>query len=63
MVLGLIPLFIMAGFLESFVTRHSEWHMAIKGGIILASLAFILYYFVVYPYRMFHLRTEAEDEI
>lgn len=62
MVLGLIPLFILAGFLESFVTRHSEWHAGTKAGIIISSFLFILYYFVLYPHRMFHQTQIAEDE-
>ena len=48
-VIGLIPLFVMAGFLESFVTRLTEWHWMVKGGIILTSAFFILFYFVIYP--------------
>lgn len=47
--LGLVPLFIIAGFLEGFVTRHTEMHDAIKLFIILASAGFIIYYFVFYP--------------
>ncbi|MFZ1686646.1 MAG: stage II sporulation protein M [Flavobacteriales bacterium] len=54
-VLGLVPIFIMAGFLESFVTRHApilnEW---VSGGIIAVSGAFILFYFVIYPYHVEH---------
>ncbi len=46
---GLIPIFVTAGFLESYVTRHTEAPMAFKLTIILGSLAFILYYFVVLP--------------
>ena len=48
-VIGLVPLFIIAGFLESYVTRLTDWHWAAKGGIILTSAFFILYYFVFYP--------------
>jgi uncharacterized membrane protein SpoIIM required for sporulation len=47
--IGIIPLIILAGFLEGFVTRHTEWHWAIKLSIILASLSFVLFYFVFYP--------------
>lgn len=58
-VLGLVPVFIMAGFLESFVTRHApvlnEW---VSGGIIAVSGAFILFYFVILPYHVEH-RTRA----
>lgn len=47
--IGIIPLIIMAGLLEGFVTRHTEWHWSIKLSIILSSLAFVLFYFVFYP--------------
>lgn len=48
-VIGLVPLFIMAGFLESFVTRLTEMPIALKLFIIATSLAFVLYYFIFYP--------------
>ena len=51
-VIGLVPLFIIAGFLESYVTRLTEWHWSIKGGIILTSILFIAYYFVIYPAQL-----------
>lgn len=47
--IGIIPLILMAAFLEGFVTRHTEWHWSIKLSIILCSLAFVLFYFVLYP--------------
>ncbi|RDC64264.1 stage II sporulation protein M [Adhaeribacter pallidiroseus] len=40
---GLVPVFIVAGFLESFVTRHTEMPMALSLFIILTSLFFILF--------------------
>jgi len=46
---GLVPVFIMAGFLESFVTRYTEMPIVLSVGIILTSLCFILGYFVYYP--------------
>lgn len=49
MVIGLIPLFITAGFLESFITRQTHWPMPVKAGIIVLSALFIIYYFVIYP--------------
>lgn len=49
MVVGLVPVFIAAGFLESFVTRYTTMPLWLSLFIILASLAFILYYFVVLP--------------
>ncbi len=49
MVIGLVPIFILAGFLESFVTRYTEMPVWLSLAIILGSLAFILYYFVFLP--------------
>ncbi len=47
--IGLIPIFVVAGFLESYVTRLTEMHIALKLIIIIGSLSFIVYYFVVLP--------------
>ncbi len=54
LVVGLVPIFITAGFLESFVTRHTELPIFIKAGIILLSALFISYYFIIYPYIVFN---------
>lgn len=52
-VIGLVPCFIVAGFLESFVTRHSPvMYPEASASIILASLVFIIVYFIVYPYHV-----------
>ncbi len=48
-IIGLIPVFIMAGFLESFVTRHTGMPVVLSMFIILFSLFFIIGYFIVYP--------------
>ena len=47
--IGLIPIFIVAGFLESFVTRHTEMPMWLSLSIIGSSAAFIVWYFILYP--------------
>ncbi len=49
MTVGLIPVFIVAGFLESFVTRYTGMPIWLSLAIILSSLAFIMYYFVLLP--------------
>jgi uncharacterized membrane protein SpoIIM required for sporulation len=49
-VVGLVPVFIAAGFLESFVTRLTHWHWVAKLSIILLSALFIIGYFVIYPF-------------
>lgn len=48
-VIGLVPIFITAGFLESFITRHTEMPVFLSLFIILMSLLFIIGYFIVYP--------------
>ena len=46
---GLIPVFILAGFLESFVTRYTEMPLWLSLFIIFGSLTFIIWYFIIYP--------------
>lgn len=53
-VIGLVPIFIAAGFLEGFVTRHTDMPLALSLFIILSSAAFILYYFILYPRLLHH---------
>lgn len=48
-VIGLVPVFIMAGFLESFVTRYTEMPLALSLSIIGISFLFIIGYFIVLP--------------
>jgi len=49
---GLVPIFITAGFLESFITRQTEMHIAYKLLIIGGSAFFIIFYFVIYPQKL-----------
>jgi len=48
-VVGVVPIFIVAGFLESFVTRYTNMPLWLSIFIILGSLFFVLWYFVLYP--------------
>lgn len=50
--LGLVPIFFIAGFLESFVTRHTEMPVAVSLLIIGGSAAFMGWYFVALPRRL-----------
>ena len=50
--IGLIPLFVIAALLESYVTRYSHWHWLPKLTIILMSLSFIIYYFGILPTKL-----------
>jgi uncharacterized membrane protein SpoIIM required for sporulation len=47
--LGLVPIIVVAAFLESFVTRHTEMPLALSLAIIGGSAAFIVWYFGIYP--------------
>lgn len=52
-VLGFVPMFILAGFLESYITRLFDMPNVIKATIILGSLAFMIYYIILYPRKLF----------
>lgn len=49
MMLAIVPITIVAGFIESFITRHTEIPNPIRITAIVAEFAFIIIYFVVYP--------------
>lgn len=48
-VLSLVPFFIVAGFLESVVTRKTDWPLAIKLVIISISLLIVITYLFILP--------------
>lgn len=58
-VVGTVPVFIMAGFIEGFVTRHTELPDALRFGFILLSLSFIFFYYIYLPNRKKHGSTET----
>jgi len=60
LVVGTVPVFIVAGFIEGFFTRHVEWPLAVRLSIIAASLAFILGYYIYLPYKI-HYGTKREE--
>jgi uncharacterized membrane protein SpoIIM required for sporulation len=51
-IIGLMPVFLAAAFLEGFITRHTNMPTWLSLFILLASLAFIVYYFVIYPRQL-----------
>ena len=52
-VISTVPFFIIAGFLEGFVTRLTGMPDFLAITIILGSLVFILFYYVVYPRKLY----------
>ncbi len=67
--LGIIPLIILAAFLESFITnpREYELHWIARAVIIVASSAFVIWYFLLYPTelskKMGHTKEDKEGHI
>ena len=51
-IFGTVPIFILAGFFEGYLTRHTEAPPFIRGIFIFICLAFVLFYFVWYPFYM-----------
>lgn len=52
-VLSTIPFFIIAGFIEGFITRYGETMPKILSySIILASLCLIVFYYIIYPIQL-----------
>lgn len=50
--IGLIPIFLTAAFFEGFITRYTSMPLALSISILAVSLAFIIWYFVIYPIRL-----------
>ncbi|MDF1548217.1 MAG: stage II sporulation protein M, partial [Bacteroidales bacterium] len=51
-IIGILPIFIVAAFLEGYVTRHTEAPDFVRLAIILTELAFIIWYFFIYPVKL-----------
>lgn len=51
-VVGLVPVFLLAAFLEGFVTRHTALPVLVPLTIIGGSLGFIVWYFLLRPHRL-----------
>lgn len=60
-VIGTVPIFILAGFIEGFVTRHTDLPDFVRLSIIALSLAFILYYYIYLPNKKTYGITESPD--
>jgi uncharacterized membrane protein SpoIIM required for sporulation len=51
-VVGLVPFFVIAGFIESFITRYAFMHWSVKLTVIGLSAFMMIYYFIIYPHRL-----------
>ncbi len=52
-VISTIPFFIIAGFLEGFVTRHTEMPTILAVFIILVSLSAMIFYYFILPAKLY----------
>lgn len=62
-IMSVIPLTIVAAFIEGFLTRHTDIPDAIRFSFILTSLAFVLIYFFWYPRRVAKKYPELEAQV
>lgn len=51
LMLGIAPIIVTAGIIESFITRYTEVPAFVKVSLIVLSAVFIVGYFIVYPWR------------
>jgi len=62
-VFGTVPFFIIAAFIESFVTRHERASQLFDVLLIISSLALIIGYFIIYPVRLNRKLTTQTREV
>ena len=60
---GTIPLFIIAGFIEGYVTRHTELPDVLRLSFILLSAAFVIFYFIILPFKRNHDANKQQNTI
>ena len=63
LLMGIIPITLIAAFIESYITGQSNVYVAIKVALIGISFVFIVLYFIWYPYKKFSRRTQIIEDI
>ena len=58
-VIGLVPVFITAAFIEGFVTRYYDMPVVFSSAILSASAAFIIWYFIFYPVQVSNKQSKS----
>ncbi|MDB5155968.1 MAG: hypothetical protein JWR50_675 [Mucilaginibacter sp.] len=53
-IVGILPIVVVAAIFESFVTRHTEMPVWLSAGILLVSFLFITWYVIFYPLYLHH---------
>lgn len=60
--MSVMPVTITAAFIESFITRHTEAPLFLRLLVIIASATFIVFYYIVLPYKKAHKPHETSQE-
>ncbi len=61
--IGTLPLFVCAGFIESYFTRHTEAPDILRGAFIFLCFAIVLFYFVFLPLRKGRREISGNEKI
>ncbi|GJM61889.1 stage II sporulation protein M [Persicobacter diffluens] len=61
-IVSLIPVFMMAGFIEGVMTRHTEWSYFLRAVIVSLSAIYILVVYIIRPISIFFTLKKQEDE-
>lgn len=63
-VVALVPVFVVAAFIEGYITRHYKMPLAMSLPILLLTGGFIIWYFILYPFRLRKsMRTELQSPV
>lgn len=60
MLIVCIPIIILAAFIESYLTRFTEINNFLRSVVIILSLLFMVYYFIIYPFIKFRKTKKIE---
>ncbi len=62
--IGIVPILLLAAFVEGFVTRHTGMPIWLSISILATSLAFMIWYVIIYPHQLakkLTIRTQANS--
>jgi uncharacterized membrane protein SpoIIM required for sporulation len=62
-VVGLVPVFGIAAFFEGFITGLYKMPLALNLILLSISAIFIIWYFIVYPFRLYHQMKNRIPEV
>jgi uncharacterized membrane protein SpoIIM required for sporulation len=52
MIIGLVPVFVVAAFFESYVTRYYKMPLPLSLLILMSTTSFVIWYFIIYPIQL-----------